>query len=199
MARIALGVALIFTVAATAVIVASPRAPHLPDAANVRNAASRGDVAFAAGGPDLIIFSMGDAQASQGDCTIPAGVRVTVKNIGDVPAPATVTRVTNGFDPVRDVPTPPIAAGGSASVNAQFNGGPFSTFTATADFTNVVRDRRDQQLDDADDRSRHAANLHAFSDADVHEHTHEHSVAHGNADPVRRSGCGRRRRPGLLR
>ncbi len=88
---------------------------------------------------DLIVQSITPRNQFGGDCTVPAGVDVVVKNIGTGAAVASVTHVLVGAGPYQDVSTPGLSAGQSVTLHPYVYGNPvMDTYTATADPPNDV-------------------------------------------------------------
>ena len=85
--------------------------------------------------PDLIVESMSSAQTLGNYCTQPAGVKITVRNIGGSAAGPSVTRLTVQAQS-DDISTPGIAAGQAATIYSGLTGiPPGDTYTATANIT----------------------------------------------------------------
>ena len=88
--------------------------------------------------PDLVIESIGDAQQPFTDCTTPAGVKVTIRNVGDGSAGPSTTRISSSSGS-QSVATPAIAPGQATTVFSTLTGIPFNdTYTAVADYTDTV-------------------------------------------------------------
>ena len=87
--------------------------------------------------PDLVVESIADAQQPF-DCTTPAGVKVTVRNVGDGPAGPSTTFVSLGAQ-FAMLATPALATGEAVTLFSTVQGIPFGdTYTAEADFSNDV-------------------------------------------------------------
>ena len=87
--------------------------------------------------PDLVVESIADAQQPF-DCTIPAGVKVTVRNVGEAPAGPSTTYVTAASQ-FAMLPTPALAAGEAVTLFSTVQGIPIGdTYTAVADFSDDV-------------------------------------------------------------
>ncbi len=87
--------------------------------------------------PDLVVESIADAQQPF-DCVTPAGVKVTVRNVGGGAAVASTTFVSSGAQHA-SLPTQALAAGEAVTFLSTVQGIPFGdTYTAEADFSDNV-------------------------------------------------------------
>ena len=87
--------------------------------------------------PDLVVESIADAQQPF-DCVTPAGVKVTVRNVGDGPAGPSTTFVSLGAQ-FAMLATPALAPGEAVTLFSTVQGIPFGdTYTAEADFSDDV-------------------------------------------------------------
>ncbi|MCI0778108.1 MAG: hypothetical protein J4N95_08000 [Chloroflexi bacterium] len=89
--------------------------------------------------PDLVVDSIEDTQQPFIDCQTPAGVKVTIRNVGTAWAGPSVTRVSLLGDGGQSLETPMLAPGQTAIVFSTVQGIPFGdSYTAVADSTGAV-------------------------------------------------------------
>ena len=89
--------------------------------------------------PDLVIDNIEDSQQPLLDCQTPAGVKVTIRNVGTAWAGPSVTRVSLLGDGGQSLETPMLAPGQTAIVFSTVQGIPFGdSYTAIADSTDAV-------------------------------------------------------------
>ena len=126
-ARSLMGIPVLVALLAAAWLVTGRNAPAV--------AAPDAGIPFA----DLIVEDIIPRNQFGGDCTVPAGVDVVVKNIGGAAAGTSVTHLGVGIGPSENVATPGLAAGASVTLHPTVTGIPTGdTYTATANSTGIV-------------------------------------------------------------
>ena len=89
--------------------------------------------------PDLVVDSIEDTQQPFIDCQTPAGVKVTIRNVGTAWAGPSVTRVSLLGDGGQSLETPMLAPGQTAIVFSTVHVIPFGDrYTALADSTHAL-------------------------------------------------------------
>jgi uncharacterized repeat protein (TIGR01451 family) len=92
----------------------------------------------AAAGPDLVVEDIYDAQRDFGqDCTIPAEVRIVVRNIGSLSAGPSTTHLSAASGGSESLATPGLAPGEAATLGAPITRF-WETYTGVADWGDVV-------------------------------------------------------------